>query len=529
MRFEEVNPMDAIGWRLAHSVHVGDQRIPKGTKLTPGIASQMMAAEIASLHAYVLEDGDVGEDEAARAVASHCCGPHVEVGLATKGRCNLHAASTGLLQIADGIDLLNAQDEAITIATLPAYSSVKKGQLLATAKIIPYAVKPEQLVAALSANAELSVAPFAAFTAALLTTGGALPDKTRQLTEARLANVLGSITEYKQCAHTLEDVTKHIKDLVAGPQKLILLLGLAAISDRRDVLPAALKAAGGEVIQLGMPVDPGNLLMIGKIGDKTVLGLPGCARSPALNGLDWVLERFSAGLPIDAQKIRKMGIGGLLKEAPQRGEPRAPRSEANLKASTIVLAAGRSSRAGGANKLLSKLNGKPVVTTTVSMVLAANKDDVIVVTGHDNLAVNDALSGYSVKHVHNDTYTDGMAGSLKLGLSQLADDAAFTFICLADMPFVRVKTYSALKASAKRISEARIFIPTYNGKRGHPVLWHRDMFPALGNVSGDTGGKHIIHENEHLVCEVPVDDPGILIDLDTPEALAQFGISPLKD
>lgn len=529
MRFEEIHPNNAVGWRLAHSVKVGEKRIGKGTKLSEAIALQISDAGINSIHAYVLEEGDINEDDAARAVATHCCGTNVDLGLATKGRCNLHAAHAGLVQVEDGINVLNLQDEAITIATFPAFAPVKQGQLIATAKIIPYAAKQEQLDAALAAPAKISIAPFRNFSAALLSSGSALPDKTRKLTEARLAGVLGNITTYKQCAHKLDDVAQQIKVLASGPHDLILLLGLAAISDRRDVLPAALKAAGGEIIQLGMPVDPGNLLMIGQIENKMVLGLPGCARSPALNGLDWVLERFSAGLPIDASTIRNMGIGGLLKEAPQRGEPRAPRQDSEVDASTIVLAAGKSSRARGANKLLSKLNGKPVVMTTVSGVLAANKSITVVVTGHDHKAVNDALSGYDVKLVHNAAYGDGMAGSLKLGLTQLPDHANFTFICLADMPFIRSETYGALKACAQRIGEARIFVPTYNGKRGHPILWHRDMFAALCGISGDTGGKHVIHENEHLVCEVPVDDPGILIDLDTPEALAQFGISPIKD
>lgn len=525
MRFEEVDPQQAVGWRLAHSVRVGEKRINKGTELSHSLALQLLAAGVNNVYAYTLEDDDIHEDDAARAVATHCCGTNVNVGIATRGRCNLHAAHAGLVLVENGVNALNMQDEAITIATLPAFAQVKKGQLVATAKIIPYAAKQEQLQAALTESAKISVAPFRSFSAALLSTGGILPDKTRKLTESRLAGVSGNITAYRQCDHGLDDVTRQIRALAKDTHDLILLLGLAAISDRRDVLPAALTAAGGQIIQLGMPVDPGNLLMIGQINDKIVLGLPGCARSPALNGLDWVLERFSAGLTIDAETIRSMGVGGLLKEAPQRGEPRAPRPSSEVTASTIVLAAGKSSRARGANKLLSKLNGKPVVMATVSGALTADKSDMIVVTGHDHKSVNDALSGYDVSLVHNTAYADGMAGSLKLGLANVPDHANFTFICLADMPFVRPETYEALKASAQRISEARIFIPTYNGKRGHPTLWHRDMFTAFDSISGDIGGKHIIRENEHLVCEVAVDDPGILIDLDTPEALKQFGIN----
>ena len=75
-----------------------------------------------------------------------------------------------------------------------------------------------------------------------------------------------------------------------------------------------------------MPVDPGNLLFLGEYADAPVVGLPGCARSPALNGVDWVLERLSAGLPVTSDDVAAMGVGGLLKEMPGRPQPRRPKA-----------------------------------------------------------------------------------------------------------------------------------------------------------------------------------------------------------
>src|SRR5260370_5866734 len=72
-----------------------------------------------------------------------------------------------------------------------------------------------------------------------------------------------------------------------------------------------------------MPVDPGNLLLLGRVGGRVVLGLPGCARSPKVNGFDWVLERLVAGLPVGSAEIMRMGTGGLLAEIPSRPLPRA--------------------------------------------------------------------------------------------------------------------------------------------------------------------------------------------------------------
>jgi molybdenum cofactor cytidylyltransferase len=88
-----------------------------------------------------------------------------------------------------------------------------------------------------------------------------------------------------------------VKELAAEGCDILLMSGASAIVDRRDVLPAGLEEAGGRVSHFGMPVDPGNLMLMGSLGERPVIGLPGCARSPKVNGFDWVLQRMVAGLP----------------------------------------------------------------------------------------------------------------------------------------------------------------------------------------------------------------------------------------
>ena len=524
MRFEEIATEHALGWSLAHSVSAGNRKIAKGTTLDAAAIAQLVAAGISHVHAFSLDTGDLDENTIAEAAAKHLAGGGLRCGRPTRGRANLYAEADGLLIAGDSVGRFNASDEALTIATLPNLAPVRAGQLVATVKIIPYAVSEERLKAALIAPQALALAPFQPFTARFLVSGNELPDKTRKLTENRLSAVGGTVQDYKQCAHTVVSVCDALLNLQKEEGDLILMLGVSAISDRRDILPAALEAAGGDVIQLGMPVDPGNLLMLGRLGDKTVLGLPGCARSPALNGLDWVLERFAAQLPLTTGTLRGMGVGGLLKETALRPEPRAPRRTSSDAVQALILAAGRSSRTGGKSKLLRALNGKAVVAQTVSVAAEGTSSAAVVVTGHDAKAVADALSGYPCRIVTNENYETGMASSLKLGLDGLDSSTEFCLICLGDMPFVRTETIDALRESAVRMGEAKIFIPTFNGKRGHPVLWHQSLFAELKSITGDKGGRDIIHARATQVCEVPVADPGILIDLDTPELLAQFGM-----
>src|SRR5690606_9598904 len=87
---------------------------------------------------------------------------------------------------------------------------------------------------------------------------------------------------------------------------MVVVFGASAMCDPDDVIPAAIRRAGGEVLRTGMPVDPGNLLVLGRLGDKPVLGAPGCARSPKENGFDWVLDRLVAGLDVTASDIAGM-------------------------------------------------------------------------------------------------------------------------------------------------------------------------------------------------------------------------------
>ncbi len=95
----------------------------------------------------------------------------------------------------------------------------------------------------------------------------------------------------------LEELADAIRAAQAERADPILVFGASAITDRRDVIPAAIERAGGQVVYFGMPVDPGNLLLLGTLGGTSVIGLPGCARSPKLNGFDFVLWRLLAGLP----------------------------------------------------------------------------------------------------------------------------------------------------------------------------------------------------------------------------------------
>jgi molybdenum cofactor cytidylyltransferase len=271
-----------------------------------------------------------------------------------------------------------------------------------------------------------------------------------------------------------------------------------------------------------MPVDPGNLLLLAKAGATPVIGLPGCARSPKVNGFDWVLQRLCADVPVTPGDIMAMGVGGLLKEIPTRPQPRdvaAPRPQAAPKVAALVLAAGRSTRMGETNKLLMDLHGQPMIARTVAAVAASAVQAIVVVTGHDAEAIKTALQGARVTFAHNPRYADGMATSLKAGLGALPSNADAVLICLGDMPAVSASAIGKLIAAFNPTEGRSIVVPTFGGKRGNPVLFARAFVDEMRATEGDAGARALLSQHADAVYEVET-DAGVLADADTPAAFA---------
>jgi molybdenum cofactor cytidylyltransferase len=294
-------------------------------------------------------------------------------------------------------------------------------------------------------------------------------------------------------------------------------LGASAISDRRDVIPAAIEQAGGRITLFGMPVDPGNLLLLGELDGTRVVGLPGCARSPKRNGFDFVLWRLLAGLTVGRPDIAAMGVGGLLSEIPSRPQPREPRLP---RIAALVLAAGRSTRMGR-NKLLAPVGGLPMVRHAVLAALAS-ADPVIVVTGNEEEKIRASLQDLPVIFCNNPDYSDGLSASLRSGVNNLPGDCDGVLILLGDMPGVDAQLLDRLVAAFAPEENRAIVVPTRHGQRGNPVLWGRSFFPALAALSGDSGGRLLFARHADQLCEVEAEDDSPLTDIDTSEALAAF-------
>jgi molybdenum cofactor cytidylyltransferase len=518
---------------LAHAVRVGDQLFKKGRFLSQDDLKALAEAGLDKVVVARLEVGDVGEDEAAAALATAVAGHNVRVDPPFTGRANLFATTDGVLCLeAETIDTINEIDETITLATLERYQPVKAGQMLATVKIIPFGV-PRKTIDAVCAIArarqQIRVAPFRRRRIGLIQT--TLPtlkesvlDKTRGVTERRVVELGCELIEERRCPHEPAALTATIAESFRAGADLLLILGASAITDRLDVIPSAILANQGRIEQFGMPVDPGNLLLLAAIGDRPVIGLPGCARSPKRNGVDWVLQRLVADLPVTARDIRHMGVGGLLGEIASRPQPRlggASSENHTPQIAAVILAAGQSSRMGR-NKLLLELAGKPLIAHVADHVLALGLPEIVVVLGHEADAVRRALGDRPLRFVSAADYASGMSASLKAGLTALSPQIDAALVLLGDMPLVSAALLRRLIGAYNPLEGRAIVLPVHGGKRGNPVLWDRRFFAEMQALAGDVGARHLIGSYGEQVAEVTAETTAIFRDIDTPQAFADL-------
>jgi len=329
LKFGPVKVGVAIGAVLAHSVSVKGKRLRKGLILEAGHLAALETAGMAQVTVARLEPGDIHENTAAARLAEALVPYPGAAGLRLAdpftGRVNILAEGPGVARLdVVALERFNQVHPMITIATVPPFQQVARGGMVATIKIISYAVPESQVTrAAVAAPSSLWLERPVFADAGLIITeipGRPAGDKGARVVGDRVRALGMELAETRIVAHETKALATALAEIQGD---MVLILTGSATSDPDDVAPEALRLAGGQVERFGMPVDPGNLLFLGGLGKRPVIGLPGCARSPALNGADWVLSRIACGVPVSGEDIARMGVGGLLKEIPTRPQPRA--------------------------------------------------------------------------------------------------------------------------------------------------------------------------------------------------------------
>jgi molybdenum cofactor cytidylyltransferase len=533
VKFGPVPLASAEGAFLAHAVQAGEVRYKKGTRLGAPEIEALQTAGIGEVIVARIDDGDVTEDVAAARLAATAAHPSVRIASPSTGRVNIHAETDGLFVVdRRAIDAINRVDPSITIATLAEFAPVAGGQIVATVKIIPFAVPSAQLDAAIAssklATPLFRVAPWTAKPVGLVATElpslkSEVMDKTARILRGRLARSGSGLMREVRVPHQAEAVASAIHDLKGQGAGLIIVFGASAVVDPHDVIPEGIRLSGGTVSQVGMPVDPGNLLVLGQLGNVPVIGAPGCARSPKENGFDWILDRTLCGIEITPSDFAGMGVGGLLMEIETRPRPRdTGASKRQPKLDAILLAAGRSSRMGGSHKLRALFDGEPLIRRSARVLSSGGARSVTVVLGHDADRMTALLPGFYGKIIVNPDHAEGLASSLRAGIASLPNDSDGALVHLADMPGVTPEALQTMAAAFASSGGQAIVRATHGGKRGNPVILPRSVYSQVARLTGDTGGRAIVEGFAGQVIDVEIGEAASL-DVDTPEALKAAG------
>jgi molybdenum cofactor cytidylyltransferase len=350
---------------------------------------------------------------------------------------------------------------------------------------------------------------------------------TSNVTRNRLEALGCTLRREKLIPHEHKSLCSEIKSSIDNGAQILLISGASAITDRSDYIPKAILSVGGEIIQYGLAVDPGNLLMVGKIGKTTIIGMPGCARSPKLNGFDWVLQLLMAEIPVDKEELAAMGAGGLLMEIASRPLPRALAKSVNKqekKIMGIILAAGNSTRMGKDNKLLKNIDGAPIIRNTVIEMLKSDLDSCSIVLGYQSDKVADVIKDLNVNLVLNPLWKEGQASSLRAALNTLDSTYSDLLIMLGDLPGIKSGHINGIieEHLSSENRRSKITIPSFKGEIGNPVIWGRSFFQDLSNLEGDVGGRALFGQHPAAINLKEMDDPSVVTDTDTPEDFEDF-------
>lgn len=335
MKFRPVPVSSALGKILGHNIAGPDGKrlLRKGKPLSDDDLEKLRLLGRTTVYVAEMEADDVDENQAARRIAEALCGPGLHTPGVASGRANLLADEMGVFRIdVERLAQIN-ECEGVTLATLTTHSPVHRRQIVATVKIIPYALPESTIrrVEEIAAHSPLVRVDALPSRQVGMILSGSPSIHQRLVTDfaplqERIERLGSTVARTDFVALEVESdessLAQMLQEQVASGIQMILLAGETAIMDRHDIVPRAVERAGGHVEVVGAPVDPGNLLMLAYLGDVPMVGAPGCARSRRTNIVDWILPRLLVGDRLARRDIVELGHGGLLQDIRERGMPR---------------------------------------------------------------------------------------------------------------------------------------------------------------------------------------------------------------
>ncbi len=536
MKILGLDPQESLGSVIAQTYNLPGKTISKGTFVTSEIVGYFKEGEVQNILCAVPDNGDIHEDEAANIISNAIDRSHIYIDSASTGRVNFKSRSLCLVRYErDLIKNVNLVDESIAFSIVEHNQLLAKNDLIATLKIIPFFTRKkyvDQIISILDNKELFKTHTLNKKEVSLIQTSFEWQKKsmfkaTLNVTKNRLEALDCSLNEEKLIRHDYNVLRSEIRSSIESGIDILLISGASAIIDRSDYIPKAILSEGGEIIQYGLAVDPGNLLLVGKIAKTTIIGMPGCARSPKLNGFDWVLQLLMADIPVVKEELAEMGAGGLLMEIASRPLPRALAKSVNKREKKImgvILAAGNSTRMGKDNKLLKNIDGTPLIRNIVLEITKSDLDSCSIVLGYQSDKVADVIKDLNIKLILNPLWKEGQASSLKVALNSLTSSYTDVLIMLGDLPGIKSSHINRIieEHLSSENRRSKITIPSFKGEKGNPVIWGKSFFHELSNLEGDVGGRVLFSQHPAAINLIEMSDPSVVTDTDTPEDFENF-------
>lgn len=322
MKVKELPVRECAGHVILHS-HAGPdgkRAVGKGKRLEPEDLERLQGAGAETLWVGELEPDDVPEDEAVSALGALLAGPGLLPTTARGGRVDLIPQHRGLFRV-DVERLLDVNRiPGVGVATVRRGTPLEEGKRAVTVKVIPYALGRERIETVrtiCSEGALFSVKPYVVRSAVLVTVG---PEGTheevgrafRASLDHRLGALGVSLAQGPRAGERVEEIQGALAEARSDGPGMIVIAGHTSIVDGDDQVPRALRAVGADIVQHGLPTEPGSLLLLGYWGETPVVAAASCARSLRPNGIDLILPRLAAGERLEASDLAALGHGGLL-------------------------------------------------------------------------------------------------------------------------------------------------------------------------------------------------------------------------
>ncbi len=330
MFFGEVKTEKSLGGILSSSIEVYKNKnkikISKGTVINKNLIDLLLLNNFEQIKCAKLDDDEIDENSAVHEISKKIITSkksNIKIQDPKNGRCNLVSKVDGIITFQPNqLFSINSVTNDIGIASLKAFSKVKKNQIIASIKAIPFGIKQKYLKKIIHISQDcFKILPFQKKNIHLIQTTNQktrakILEKTLEVTKDRLLSCGIKKIEERKCLHEIKSICTQLKTSIDENADIILIFGTSAICDINDIIPQSINEMNGIVLRLGMPVEPGNLILLAEVEISkkhiSIIGMPGCARSKKENGVDWILWRKLCDLKVSTDDINHLGNGGLL-------------------------------------------------------------------------------------------------------------------------------------------------------------------------------------------------------------------------